>query len=330
MSAQAPDGGGRARRPLPAAVVVAGLVLGAMACERSDRGAAAVDAGTPVVVPDAAAAGERPEDGGAAPDTFDAAEVDRGDHGDASAGDADANAGDGDARAGDDDARAPDGDASAGDADASAGDDDARAPDGDASAGDAADASFGCDGPGARFATRVVDQAFGPGQDFGRASLPGIVLGPPKGGGSAQGSTDVASLGVGGSITLAFDGNVIVDGPGPDFIVFENPFAVGGNLDAPFVELGTVAVSDDGVTWTSFSCTATSPPYGTCAGWHYVYANPDTNGIDPTDPTVAGGDPFDLADVGLARASFVRITSRPDLSTVFDLDAVSIVHGGCD
>ena len=200
----------------------------------------------------------------------------------------------------------------------------------DAGVADAATPSFVCNGPGPRFATRIVAEAFGPGQNFGQDQLPGIVLGPPKGGGSAQGSTDVCSLGVGGSITLAFDGNAIVDGPGPDFIVFENPFAVGGNLNDPYAELGTVAVSDDGVTWVSFPCTATAPPYGTCAGWNYVYANADTNDIDPTDPAVAGGDPFDLADIGVARARFVRVTSRPDLATVFDLDAVSIVNAACN
>jgi hypothetical protein len=203
-------------------------------------------------------------------------------------------------------------------------------PGADTGLADAVPPPFMCNGPGPRFATRVVAEDFGPGQNFGQDQLPGIVLGPPKGGGSAQGSTDVCSLGVGGSITLAFDGNAIIDGPGPDFIVFENPFAVGGDLNDPYAELGIVAVSDDGVTWVSFPCTATAPPYGTCAGWNYVYANAATNDIDPTDPAVAGGDPFDLADIGVARARFVRVTSRPDLTTVFDLDAISIVNAACD
>jgi hypothetical protein len=189
-----------------------------------------------------------------------------------------------------------------------------------------------CDGPGPRFATRVVAEHFGPGQNFGRNELPEIVLGPPKGGGAESGSLDVASLGNGGSITLAFDGNAIVDGPGPDFIVFENPFAVGGNLDDPYAELGTVAVSDDGVTWTSFPCTATAYPYGSCAGWHYVYANAAVDGgvAEATDPAAAGGDQFDLHDLGISQARFVRITDRVDLPTVFDLDAVSIVNGYCN
>jgi hypothetical protein len=157
------------------------------------------------------------------------------------------------------------------------------------------------------------------------------VLGPPKGTGSAQGSTtDVASLGNGGSITLAFDENAIVDGQGADFIVFENAFNVSGNPNNPYAELGTVAVSNDGTTWTSFPCTATAYPYDGCAGWHPVYANADTNTIDPTDPTVAGGDAFDLAAIGASTARFVRITDRADLATIFDLDAVAIVHGQCN
>ena len=189
-----------------------------------------------------------------------------------------------------------------------------------------------CEGPGPRFATRVVAEHFGPGQNFGQNELPEIVLGPPKGGGAETGSLDVASLGNGGSITLAFDGNAIVDGPGPDFIVFENPFAIGGNLTDPYAEPGTVAVSDDGKTWTSFPCTATAYPYGSCAGWHYVYANATVDGgvAEATDTNAAGGDQFDLHDLGVTEARFVRITDRPDLSSVFDLDAVSIVNGYCN
>jgi hypothetical protein len=71
-----------------------------------------------------------------------------------------------------------------------------------------------------------------------------------------------------------------------------------------------------------------------CAGWHPVYSSPG-NGISPVDPSVAGGDPFDLADVGLSEARFVRIhdvsgETCPDAggptSDGFDLDAVSIVN----
>jgi len=185
-----------------------------------------------------------------------------------------------------------------------------------------------------RFATTVESFSAGPGPTFGRASLPGVVLGPPKGAGAINGSLDVVTLGNGGSITLGFEPSVIVDGPGPDFIVFENAFYVndGADADAPFAELASVAVSEDGQNFEAFPCTASEAPYGSCAGWHPVYANPDENAIDPTNPSVAGGDAFDLADLGVARARYVRITDRVDLgggNGLFDLDAVSIVHAEC-
>jgi hypothetical protein len=187
-------------------------------------------------------------------------------------------------------------------------------------------------GCASRFATSVVSFTPGPGPTTGQSELPGIVLGPPKGGGTISGSLDVATLGNGGSITLGFAPSVIVDGPGPDFIVFENPFDINGDPTKPFAELATVGVSADGVTFHDFPCTATVYPYGTCAGWHPVLANADTNTIDPTDPAVAGGDDFDLADLGVTEARFVRITDRVDLTGpagTFDLDAVSIVHAEC-
>jgi len=183
-----------------------------------------------------------------------------------------------------------------------------------------------------RFASSVESFTAGPGPDFGQADLPQVVLGPPKGAGAVNGSLDVVTLGNGGSITLGFAPSSIVDGPGADFIVFENAFYAGGNPETPFAELATVEVSEDGDHFEAFPCTATEAPYGTCAGWHPVYANPDKNDIDATDPEVAGGDAFDLAELGVARARYVRITDRQDLTGLngaFDLDAVSIVNADC-
>jgi hypothetical protein len=195
-----------------------------------------------------------------------------------------------------------------------------------------------------RFVTAVV--SFTPTEctGFGASAMPGIVEGPPVGGGSDHGSTDVVSLGSGGSIVVSFAPNAIVDGPGPDFIVFENPFWIGGNPNDVYAEPGEVSVSDDGTTWTPFACSPTpdaqsatgvSPPYGSCAGWHVVYSAPG-NGISPVDPSVAGGDAFDLASIGVAHARYVRIADRthedcPDAgpkpnTNGFDLDAVSIVN----
>src|SRR5262245_43986588 len=113
-----------------------------------------------------------------------------------------------------------------------------------------------CNGSGARFITGVVAHSFGPGQNFNQDIFPQPILGPPKGGGCCAGSTDVVSLGDGGTVTVQFEGNAIVDGPGPDFIVFENAFNAGGNPQSPYAELAAVEVSDDGIQWVGFSCTA--------------------------------------------------------------------------
>ena len=188
-----------------------------------------------------------------------------------------------------------------------------------------------------RFVTSVVSFDAGPCSGFGQSSMPGIVEGPPVGGGCCQGSTDVVSLGNGGSIVVSFAPNAIVDGPGPDFIVFENPFEIADNPNNLYAEPGIVSVSDDGVSWTSFPCTATfgDPPYGLCAGVHPVYSAPG-NGISPVDPSVSGGDAFDLADIGVTHARYVRIVdhtvtepcdaTHQGTMNGFDLDAVSIVN----
>lgn len=187
--------------------------------------------------------------------------------------------------------------------------------------------------PCAPYAHEVVDVSYGPDAGWGQDAMPGIVLGPPRGAGLVSGSLDVLALGNGGSITLGFGALTIVDGEGPDLIVFENPFYAGGDPAHPFAELATVELSADGQTWHAFDCSATSYPYGSCAGWNPVLANVDENELDPTDPLVAGGEAFDLADLGIGEARFVRIVDRPDtigLAGSFDLDAVALVHASCN
>lgn len=198
-----------------------------------------------------------------------------------------------------------------------------------------------------RFITGVVQFSPTDCSGFGAASLPGIVEGPPIGGGSDHGSLDVLSLGSGGSIEVTFAPNAIVDGPGPDFIVFENPFWIGDQSSNVYAEPAEVSVSDDGKTWVAFPCnptfdpgatdgTGTSPPYGACAGWGVVYSTP-RNGISPFDPAKAGGNAYDLADIGVKHARFVKIVDRTDEACPeagankpdnngFDLDAIAIVN----
>ena len=186
------------------------------------------------------------------------------------------------------------------------------------------------------FADAVVSFQPGEGAGFGMDRFPDVVLGPPHGAGDMAGSLDVLSLGYKGEIILEMKDFWIADGDGPDFIVFENVFYAGGNPSAPFSEPAIVGVSEDGVNFSYFryfDCDLTSPPfYPGCAGTKPTYSNP-SNGIDPTDPSVAGGNAFDLRDVGLKEARFVKIidggvTKGGSGGTVgFDLDAVSVVNG---
>ena len=189
---------------------------------------------------------------------------------------------------------------------------------------------------------------------------PGIVLGPPGNSTPTTGSLSVLSLGRGGSITLEFTDNEIIDGPGSDFIVFENPFFCGtvppsaSDPFGVFAEPGFVAVSEDGVTFASFphDTDALGQVVSLCSDGALTLQLVGLAGITPSftgdytipdDPLVFdpsspggvsghGGDAFDLAEVGLTRARFVRITDPnlsfglPGSTEGFDLDAVTAIH----
>lgn len=182
------------------------------------------------------------------------------------------------------------------------------------------------------YATAVVSVTYGAGAGFGQNEFPDIVLGPPYGNGEYQGGLDVLSLGRLGEIVLDFSPCLITDGPGPDFIIFENAFFAGGDPDFPFRELATVGASGDGIDFQVFDCADVEYPYEGCAGWQPVYSHPD-NGISPFDPAIAGGEAFDLAElVGLQTARAIKITDRGTRNlggnTVgFDLDAVAVING---
>ena len=211
---------------------------------------------------------------------------------------------------------------------------------------------------------RVVEVVYGVDRDpdFGN---PSKVLGPPqsfddKGLG---GSLHVLNIGVGGSVTVEFTDNVIYDGPGIDFVIFENPFYIGGDFSRVYLEPGFVFVSSDGDEYTSFPANYIPPDpplsggddhpdrYMNFAGIRPVFTNP-SNGIDPLNPEVSGGDAFDLADIreeaerrgiDLQNIRFIRIqdvrrrvdtdcdgdiipgTTNP-LVNGFDLDAIAAIH----
>lgn len=182
------------------------------------------------------------------------------------------------------------------------------------------------------WADQVVEFIPGDGAGFGENYFPANVLGPPDPDpmlSSAQSSNkpqEILSLGTDGEIVLKFIDNIIVDGQGVDFTVFENPFlyTLGGE-EQVFIEAGIVSVSMDGIDFVEF-------PYDTStfAGLAGVTPTQDARHFD--DPSRSGGDSFDLAEVGLESARYVRIR---DLGSIkqegawngdFDLDAVVAVN----
>ncbi|MFT6628884.1 MAG: hypothetical protein ACJA1R_002158 [Flavobacteriales bacterium] len=175
------------------------------------------------------------------------------------------------------------------------------------------------------YAEAVVSFEPGDGAGYGTDDLPGVVTGPPAATPEGVGSLDVLSLGSGGAITLAF-AVPIVDGPGVDFIVYENAFAIADSDDV-FAELGAVGVSEDGVAFTWFSCD-TDTTIG-CAGKSPTLPH-EPCALDELSLAATGGDGFDLSSVGLDEVRFVRVEdvslSGASPSAGFDLDSVGVVN----
>lgn len=175
------------------------------------------------------------------------------------------------------------------------------------------------------WADEVVSVDYGDGAGFGQDFFPDNILGAPDPNATenvpACSPEQLLTLGGGGSIVLAFRDGGIEDGNGEDFTVFENAF---GTNNSVFAEPAIVAVSEDGETWTEFS-------YDLEARTGLAGLTPTNGAEDPTDPTVSGGDSFDLADVDLTHVVYVRLTDIGATgmgNTVgFDLDAVVVVHG---
>ncbi|MDZ7309288.1 MAG: hypothetical protein ONB49_19835 [candidate division KSB1 bacterium] len=181
------------------------------------------------------------------------------------------------------------------------------------------------------WADAVVSFKPGPGAGFGQNFFPDNVLGPPDpdptltpANPSAK-PQELLSLGNGGEIILDFTDNYIVDGAGVDFTVFENSFYIAGDTTQPFIEAAFVAVSMDGWNWVEF-------PWDTTTFAGFAGVTPTKDNQNPTDPRVSGGNSFDLADIGLPFAKFVKLTDLGNLKKEgpfngdFDLDAVVAVN----
>lgn len=188
-------------------------------------------------------------------------------------------------------------------------------------------------------ATRVlaVDDQGGAG---GGIFAPDNALGPPLGGGFFGGSLDVTSLGIGGSLTLGFD-VTITDGPGADFVVFENPFQTGAGFS--FAEVCFVEVSSDGVVFARFPSAYHGPdvdpgsfgssPLGAFAGLAGSLPVLSGSGLypnaDPRNLVALGGAAFDLADLagvpevlaGTVDVTAIQAVRLVDVRSGIDLDS---------
>ncbi len=134
-----------------------------------------------------------------------------------------------------------------------------------------------------------------------------------RGAGTWAGGTDVFSLGTGERLVLRWSGRRVVDGPGADLAVFENPFQV--DEDAWFLDPLVVEVSRDGETWVAFPHDYTADDemvydprpsaWPGFAGLGPVTLHDERRPLDPFDPA-AGGDHFDLADLPGAEGEAIR------------------------
>jgi len=147
----------------------------------------------------------------------------------------------------------------------------------------------------------------------------------------ASDPSQILSIGMGGEIIVGFKNLEIVDGPGPDFTVFENAF-LNPVTKRIFAEPAKIAVSDDGIHFVEFPFDSLT--LKGCAGVTPTYGN-----MNPLNPKESGGDKFDLSDIGLSKISYIKITDicqmildnpkhpyYDPIITGFDLDAVFGLH----
>lgn len=200
------------------------------------------------------------------------------------------------------------------------------------------------EGPQVSWADEILVAPGHTGETFRDAAL---ATNGARGGGWTAGGVDVFSLGltvgVDDELVLGWTGRVVVDEPGVDLVVFENPFeVVGGGW---YVDPVVVEVSPDGERWVAFphdyvatdelAWSADPADWPGFAGLTPVLLHEEENPVDPFSEE-AGGDGFDLAElpgpvgdeVRAAGAVAVRLTSaavheNPDSGAVYPRDPVS-------
>lgn len=185
-------------------------------------------------------------------------------------------------------------------------------------------------------------------------------LGPVFSGDSslALGAQDnfVVSLGDSGTATLSFAAP-IVNGPGPDFAVFENGFIDPSDPEQAFLELAFVEVSSDGINFTRFTAVSLTQSDTQIAGAG-VYMNARKLNNFAGKYASGFGVPFDLQElegspgldvnhitqvrivdaVGSVQETYAMYDASghkindpyptPFPTGGFDLDAVGVIHQG--
>lgn len=190
------------------------------------------------------------------------------------------------------------------------------------------------------FIDTVYSVKWGEGQEFGRSEqyFPKNIFGPPDKTATkyipAATEDEVCSLGRNGVITVGKKDFIVVDGNGPDFIIFENTFVI-SNGKKIFAEPGIISVSKDGINFIEFPFN--SETLEGLAGLNWT--NGDANCFDYT---VSGGDAFDLATIGIDSIKYIRIKDTAVIASTlpithkyyspigvisgFDLDAVVLLN----
>jgi len=175
---------------------------------------------------------------------------------------------------------------------------------------------------------RVAGYSFGTNTDFGQDPqyFPGNVLRFPDTSATqlvpSANPDQVVSLGLGGWVVLSFENHPVTNGPGPDFVVFENVFWPGGDSTRAWKEPGLVSVSESGSEWVTFPYDSVT--WAGCAGLAPTRGKNLMMGWP-----ACGGDAFDLETIGLAAVKFIRIEDRSfwnPMGSGFDLDGVLAFH----
>ncbi len=161
----------------------------------------------------------------------------------------------------------------------------------------------------------------------------------------------VLTLGLGGALILEVKNNgYLKNGPGPDIVIYENPFLIRSRRwrrklgSDYFIETGCVAVwgvenindinNESALKKYEFTCNYKGRPYYQgCAGVHPVIPAPKSYG-----PLAMGGDVFDLSDLEEEVVAVKRIEIKDCGGNLmpraiqgkgkegFDLDSIALLH----